>query len=93
VKLNFSRARSSSTKLFASSTRFDAYILTGYFRKIGALHESQRYTTPTWLGRLATSSPYCGTDTAVMCEKTWQCGQLSARLRSWSWCSRLLAST
>ena len=55
--------------------------------------ESQRYTTPTWLGRAATSSAYCGTDTAVMWEYTWQCGQLIARLRSWWWCRRLLEST
>jgi hypothetical protein len=55
VKLNFSGARSSSSKPVASSTRFAAYIFTANFRNTGALHESQRYTMPAWLGLNATS--------------------------------------
>ena len=46
-----SGARSSSVKSEASSTRLFEYSFTGNFRNTGALHESQRNTRPTWLGR------------------------------------------
>src|SRR5256886_12853907 len=44
------------------------------------------YTRPTWFGRYSCRSSKRGTAVGVMCATAWQCGQVTTRFFSWSWC-------
>src|SRR5438046_5294066 len=50
------------------------------------------YTRPTWFGRYSCRSSKRGTAVGVMCATAWQCGQVTTRFFSWSWCRWLAES-
>src|ERR1700730_16147391 len=72
--------------------RVAPYTRTVKRRKIGAWHASHRYTRPIWFGRYSCRSAKRGTAVGVMWATAWQCGQVTTRFFSWSWCRWLAES-
>src|ERR1700730_1070841 len=72
--------------------RVAPYTRTVKRRKIGAWHASHRYTMPIWFGRYSCRSSKRGTAVGVMWATAWQCGHVTTRFFSWSWCRWLAES-